>query len=239
MPRTTRNHLMIWGAFLLSVSLVSCSSPVHQPTSGQPSNPPSLFTPEQTLTQAPTPVGENIDRAIAEPSKEPKAASPALPEKESNSSPPAVEVSTLNPIPKKEEVIAPEPAFNSASPSLAGILLDASEKDVYTRFGLPIATYDLPGEMQPIEIWEYDGFSIGLNSDHAVVYVEIISNKVNTGILGLSNGMNGSQAAQLLGVPSDAQTNVITVEVKGGWFKLDLDPDSQTVLSMKLLSKKI
>jgi hypothetical protein len=237
MPRITRNPLAIWGALLLTVSLVSCSSPASQPASGQPSGPPTISAPQQS--QSPSPAGGKIEQDLPDSSEVPKATSSALPEEQPDSSTPAVEVSTLNQTPKDEEVLAPEPSFNTAYPSLAGISLGASEKDVVNRFGLPADTYDLPGEKLSIEIWEYEGFSIGLNADHSVVYIEIISDNVNTGFQGLRSGMSGSQAAQLLGVASDAQTNVLTLEVTGGWIKLDLDPDSHVVLSLKLLSKEI
>ncbi len=97
----------------------------------------------------------------------------------------------------------------------------------------------LPGDDETVTIWEYDGFSIGFSDKNKVVYVEINSADVDTGFAALQYGMEGSRAAQLLGIPTKEQTNVLTLEVSGGWLKLDLDPDTQQVLSMKLLSRGI
>lgn len=90
-----------------------------------------------------------------------------------------------------------------------------------------------------MNIWEYDGYSIGFNDKSKVVYVEITSSDVGTGIQQLQYGMKGSEAAELLGIPTEDQSNVLALEVSGGWLKLDLDPDTQQVLSLKLLSKDI
>jgi hypothetical protein len=237
MPRSTHSFYTIGGVLLLSASLVSCSLPAREQVSGATSDPPPISSPKPSID---APASSEIDKSDSEqrPSGTPTV-TPTLPTDKSTSSTPVVEGSSIQPIPTKEVLPAEASSFQPEFPSLGGIKLGASDKDVFAKYGLPIDTYPLPGDKQSIEIWEYNGFSIGLDPNNAVVYIEITSAEVNTGIQGLSNGMNGKQAAQLLGVPDDDLTNVLTLEVTGGWFKLDLDPDNKNVLSMKLLSKEI
>jgi hypothetical protein len=132
-----------------------------------------------------------------------------------------------------------EVPFHPDSPSLCGIGFGDSEGDVIGLYGVPTDSYSLPGDDKSIQIWEYTGFSVGMNADNKVVYVEINSTGTESGIQGLSNGMEGTQAAELLGAEHHADSNVISLKVAGGSLKLDLDPDSQTVLSLKLISNDI
>jgi hypothetical protein len=257
MQRNSTIRLKIWGSLLLASSLVSCGSPVSQPVS-DPSTDLSSISSSKPSYPASSPV--NSDKSFSiQPSDAPSPTStststltstststlisattpsPSLPDKQSMSVPSAVEVSNIPPTPTVEE-LPPENSFQPNSPSLAGIKLGDSDKNVVKLYGLPTETYPLPGETQTIEIWEYTGFSIGLNTNNKVVYVEITSSDINTGIKGLFSGMNGLEAAQLLEVENNEQTNVLAVEVTGGWFKLDLDSDTQKVLSIKLLDKEI
>ncbi len=236
MPRNTQARLKIWGALLISASLVSCSnSPASQHVSG-PSNDPSFIASPEHSPSASTSVATN--EHIAEHPSVTKVPISTLPDEESPSPEPVVEVSTIQPE-RTEEALPPETSFQPNSPSLGSLALGATDKEVFKQYGLPADTYPLPGDNLTIEIWEYDGFSVGLNANNQVVYVEIISSDVNTGIKGLLSGMDGSKAAQLLGIATEDQTNVLAVEVTGGWLKLDLDPDTQQVLSIKLLSKDI
>ncbi|QJD81896.1 hypothetical protein [Cohnella herbarum] len=236
MPRYSPARLKIWGALLLSVSLVSCSSsPIIESASGPASDPPAISSPEWSPEDSSP--EEAIIQTMDPPAVTPEPSQPAASKHPDAASPP-VEVSTIQPKSTEPED-APNPAFQPKSPSLASIKLGVSDKEVVKRYGLPSDTYLLPGDKQTVNIWEYDGYSIGLNDKDKVVYVEISSSGVNTGIQGLLYGMSGSEAAQLLGIPNEDHTNVLALEVSGGWLKLDLDPDTQKVLSLKLLSREI
>ncbi|WP_372663820.1 hypothetical protein [Cohnella sp.] len=237
MPGKIHSLCVIGSVLLLAATLISCGSSAGQPISPALDTPPPITAPIQGL-----PAEEPRDDFELHPDQpsdapEPKPA-PAAPKKQPASTAPAVEASTIEPNPKKQE-LPPETAFQPESPSLGGIGLGATDKDVFKQFGLPLDTYPLPGGAQTVDIWEYSGFSIGLNSQDKVVYVEISSAEVRTGIRGLANGMDGAKAALLLGLPNDDQTHVLTLEVTGGWIKLDLDPETQNVLSLKLLSNDI
>jgi hypothetical protein len=237
MPRYSAARLKIWGALLLSASLVSCSSsPATEPIPISSEGLPVIFSP--TPSPVSKPYEESTEQAKDIPSDSPLPTSTIIDAQPSDDPIPAVEVSNIQP----ESTANDQPAdlaFQPKSPSLAGIKLGASDKEVVKKHGLPEETYLLPGDNQSVNIWEYNGLSIGLDEQDKVVYVEVTSPDVLTGIQGLKSGMNGSAAGELLGIPSDDQTNVLTLEVSGGWFKLDLDPDNRQVLSLKLLSREI
>ncbi|QMV43909.1 hypothetical protein [Cohnella cholangitidis] len=236
MPNNFNARLKIWGALLLAATLSSCSSSqdtlqnvdssYHPPASSSIEHSPAEPTPEAS--------------GMTEPDLPPVAPSPSQSASsyESEPSQPSVEVSTIQPKPT-EPASSRDQTFQSKTPSLAGIKLGTVEKDIVDNKGLPNDTYSLPGDDQNVNIWEYDGYSIGFNDKNKVVYVEINSSDVSTGIQHLRYGMKGSEAAELLGIPTEDQSNVLALEVSGGWLKLDLDPDTQQVLSLKLLSKDI
>jgi hypothetical protein len=261
MPEKTYFRLKIWGSLLLAASLASCSSPASQLVSGPTDQPPSIkplkFSAPSTSPDfySEEPSAPSFPASSSPASSSPASSSPASSSPASSSpasslhassspksvTPPsdsAVEVSNIPPDPT-EEVLPPEMPFQPNSPSLAGISLGDSDKDVVKHYGLPAGTYPLPGDKQTVDIWEYAGFSIGLNTSNQVVYVEITSPDVDSGIKGLLSGMKGAQAAQILGVENDEHTNVLAAEVTGGWFKIDLDPETRQVLSLKLLSHEI
>ncbi|MFC7152611.1 hypothetical protein ACFQMJ_29095 [Cohnella cellulosilytica] len=152
----------------------------------------------------------------------------------------SVETSTVHSSVSPEEPAVPNhSSFQAKSPSLAYLKLGYTDKDVIKRYGTPKDTYPLPDDAETIEIWEYDGLSVGLNERDKVVYIEIASKTVDTGIEKLDYGMKGAQAAELLGIPEGSRTNVLSLEVSGGWLKLDLDPDTQNVLALKLLDRNL
>jgi len=170
------------------------------------------------------------------PDETPPAIAPSHTPEQSAST---VEAATAHPPSPQEEatVGAIKSGFLTNSPSLGHLKLGYTDKEVVKRYGLPEETYPLPGDDETIEIWEYDGMAVGLNDRDKVVYIEINSNGTDTGIHNLDYGMKGSQAAEALGLPGDVQTNVLSLEVTGGWLKLDLDPDTQKVISFKLLHR--
>lgn len=227
--------LKMWSSLALALILVSCSS--ESPPAASPP------TDERIVTEPPKPSAsgsfpETTDFRDGPATDNAPKVHPAPSSAEEKNSPPAVEASAVHP--PEEGAAEPEKppeaqAFQPRSPSLAGIRLDMPAKEVVERLGAAIDTYPLPGDERTIEIWEYGGLSIGLNDRDRVAYVEISSSEVNTEIKGMQLGIDGAQAAALLGLEADERTNVLTAEVSGGWLKLDLDPDTRKVLSLRLL----
>jgi len=236
-------RLRLLAALALSVGLVSCSSAPQvspppsesaAPRTADPSREPSL--PEEFVSATdPVEARGSVSPATSEPDRSSKPPG----DKAAESAEPPVEISSNKgnkPAPQQPPA---KPAFQPKSPSLANLKLGTSDKEVVKLYGPPDEAYPLPGDGQTIDIWAYDGLSVGLNEKNKVVFVEILSGKADTGVAGLRWGMKGSEAAALLGIDEDDATNVIALEVGGGWIKLDLDPDTRKVLSLKLLSGEL
>lgn len=132
--------------------------------------------------------------------------------------------------PQEDE--APEASF----PSLNGIALGTSIHETTRRFGAPLGRYTLPDGGRIVEMNEYGGFTVGF-ADGKTVYVEIYSPEVPTGIHGLAVGGSAEDAARAIGTVSDPFSNVLVAEVEGGILKIDLDPETRTVLSVRLIAQ--
>lgn len=246
MSSNTRFFFTLGSVLLLSSTLVSCKSTAGEPISAPSINTSSINTPAILTTNeqlAPDEPGVVEPPITAQPTDSPEVTqvTPTAPEPSSDqpaASEPPVEASTMEPEATKQ-VLPPKISFQLESPTLGGLTLGSNESDVFDQYGLPLDTYPLPGDSQTVNIWQYDGFSVGLNAKNKVVYVEISSAEVSTGIRDLSIGMDDTKAAKVLGIPMDGQTNVLTLEVTGGWVKLDLDPEAHIVLSIKLINEDV
>ncbi len=210
MLRYSPARLKVWGALLLSASLVSCSSsPAAEQDPVSSEGIPAIFSPTPLPVSEPTDPLTELTSELPTHSQLPSTT--VIDVQPSEDPTPAVEASNMQPESTASEQPA-DPVFQPRSPSLAGIKLGTSDKDVVKQYGLPKETYLLPGDTQSVNIWEYSGLSIGMNEQDKVVYVEITSSDIGTGIQGLKTGMDGFAAGELLGIPTDVQTNVLTVE---------------------------
>lgn len=187
---------------------------------------------------------------IAAPSSEPQnltaVSSPGEPAQPQGSAATAgggsgVEVSnaaTPEPSTTDDGKAVPEAPFDSGHPMLNGIGFQDNVETVEQRFGPPKTRYDLPGGNATIDMREYPGFAVGFDGDGDVIYVELTSGEAPTGISGLKLGMPGQQAAELLEILDHPDSHVLTMDLSEGWLKLDLDPDTHEVLSIKLIGSE-
>jgi hypothetical protein len=127
--------------------------------------------------------------------------------------------------------------FDPKHPSLAGITLGMDEKEVLRKLGEPSQKYDLPEEENVVHMHEYDGLSVGFGAKNRVVYVEIAKAGVDTGLEGIQIGTEGREAAAALGDDFASDTQVLSRDVARGMVKVDLDPATRTVLSVKLIGQ--
>ena len=84
---------------------------------------------------------------------------------------------------------------------------------------------------------DYEGFSIGYDSKYKVKFVEVFDQEVKTGLNGLKIGQLGEEAVKALGKPSSHNTYTLGYKADGAFLKLDLDPQSNEVVSIKLFVK--
>lgn len=112
-----------------------------------------------------------------------------------------------------------------------------SEKDVLSLMGKPSQQYDLPIGDESVRMNEYDRMTVGYGSLGTVVYAEISAAGARTGIPGVQIGSEGQAAAAALGLPFFPDSQVLSCPVTGGLLKIDLAPDTQRVLSVKLVEQ--
>lgn len=127
-------------------------------------------------------------------------------------------------------------AWSSAKPKLHGISIGESSSIVEKLHGKPVDTYNLDEEIDLIQVYEYDGFAIGINSKQKVQYVEVYDKRIKAGLSGLKVGDKPDAALHLLGKPDKQTTYLLTYESTGALLKLDLDPDHNKIVSIKLLT---
>ncbi len=152
-----------------------------------------------------------------------------------------VEVSnaaTPEPSTTSDGTVVQETPFDSGHPMLNGIGFDDTIGSIEQRFGRTEARYELPGDQATIDMREYPGFAVGFDGNGNVVYVELTSSEAPTGITGLKLGMPGQEAAELLEILDHPGSHVLTMDLSEGWLKLDLDPDTHEVLSIKLIGSE-
>jgi hypothetical protein len=131
---------------------------------------------------------------------------------------------------------ADENSFDRNEPKLAGIAIGDEQAEVLKQKGKPVETYSMDDASGPISVFEYDGFSVGFDNGDRVLFVEVYSDQTAAGLNGLQIGHKDEDALDRLG-PPDASTNfVLSYIADHSMLKLDIDPDSHTIQSMKLFA---
>ena len=213
-----RNRIMeIFVAALFALSVMAaCSSRAQQPDgpgTGGVLAPSPTATPSPSSSAAAPPASAADGRPA-----EKDAASASLEDDPADGTPP--------------ENAAPD----DPRPSLNGIALGTSIHEAARRFGAPLDRYTLPDGSRIVEMNEYGGFTVGF-ADGKAVYVEVYSPEVPTGIHGLAVGGSAEDAVRAIGAVIDPFSNVLVAEVEGGILKVDLDPETRKVISVRLIGQ--
>ncbi|GAA3400772.1 DUF4309 domain-containing protein [Paenibacillus hodogayensis] len=185
--------------------------------------------------QQPADVQQTVENAVL-PDQTPQVTqNPEPPQQQPSSSDKKVQTSETKPKDNKAEAPAIEP-YDVKKPSLMGIRLTDTRKAVVQKFNKPNSEFEMDDETDPIAVYEYDGFIVGFNSADTVEFVEITSKDVNPGLNGLRLGQKVKDAEAALGKP-DTNTNY-ALHYKAGKtvLKLDIDPKSEAIQSIKLFA---
>lgn len=160
----------------------------------------------------------------------------------------AAETSTASPSPSSEVTInahggnaaaAPDAALSQA-PSLGGISLGMTLADAEAKIGGPADdSYTLPEAGRAVDVREYGGLTIGVDTSGHVVYVEISSASVASGLPNVEVGSSSSDAARSLSLKTVPSSSSMTTDVEGGILRLDLDPVSDEVVTIKLIGSNL
>lgn|GEM_PF-1701782 len=139
---------------------------------------------------------------------------------------------------KTKTKTTPDAKWDKTKPALAGISLGEQQADVKKKKGTPLDSYNQENEDASLEIYEFDGYTVGFGPGmQGTLFVEIYSGKVNSGLSGLRVGDKEDQAVKALGKPASQTPYLLSYETKQGLLKLDLDPDSHEIVTMKLFAQ--
>lgn len=126
--------------------------------------------------------------------------------------------------------------WNEQDPSLGGIKIGAAIKALEDQVGQALDTYVLESDKEHMTVYEYAGFSVGLGKEDAVKLVEIYDGEVVSGLNGLKVGDPRETAIKLLGQPGSQSVYLLTYDAEGASLRLDVDPASNEIVSIKLLA---
>ncbi|MEB3100189.1 hypothetical protein [Ferviditalea candida] len=171
--------------------------------------------------------------AAVSPSAPPSGSEPTANGKQGQKQEKISSTSSVQKKPSKQNYDVNEP-FNASRPTLMGFKIHDKADDVLRRFGQPTDRFQMDDPSFPITVYEYPGFSIGFNPAEEIVFIEVNSDKINPGLNGLRLGDSIGKALETLGKPDSKTDYVITFQSEDITLKLDIDPASKTVSSIKL-----
>lgn len=128
-------------------------------------------------------------------------------------------------------------AYTVEKPLLMGVAIGDSQDSVVKLHGTPKKQYVMDDAEDPINVYEYDGFHIGINPLKQTEFVEVTSSEEDPGLNSLRLGQTTAEAAKALGKPDSSTDYVMTYKTKTSVLKLDIDTKSKTIQSIKLFGR--
>lgn len=126
--------------------------------------------------------------------------------------------------------------YKPGSPALLGLTIGQNKERIRDLYGNPREQYVMEDPLDPITVYEYDGFTIGYNQHHSIAFIDIYAPTVVTGLNGLRIGDTVDSTVRTLGEPDTRTMYVLNYVSADATLKFDLDPQAQTVTSIKLFS---
>ncbi|OPA81162.1 hypothetical protein BVG16_02170 [Paenibacillus selenitireducens] len=140
--------------------------------------------------------------------------------------------------PKSQGKKVDEPAFDPEHPKLCNIALFDTKDSVVKKLGKPTDQYTMDNEDSPLQVYEYQGFTVGFHPSHGVEFIEVSDKGIATGLRGIRVNNHADHIIKALGKPNSETEYVISYEAKDGLLKIDIDPMTRLVQSIKLFSTK-
>lgn len=140
-------------------------------------------------------------------------------------------------LPQDANVSLMDQPFDRNVLQLKGITLENVASDVTSLWGEPVSKMVMD-DYDPVEVMEYDGFSVGCDHRGQVIFVEVSSPDISSGIAGVQVGKQESVAQQVLGAPDQDSGYVWRYTTDHASLRLDLDPKTNIIQSIKLLPYK-
>jgi hypothetical protein len=125
-------------------------------------------------------------------------------------------------------------AYNPNKPTLMGLTIHQTLDEVIESFGVPSEEYVMEDENDPITVYDYSDFLIGLDQNNEIKFIDVYSLQINPGLNGLRLGDTVQHAVSALGSPDSNTEYVLNYTSQNVILKLDINPDTQTIHSIKL-----
>ncbi|MFS0837658.1 hypothetical protein [Paenibacillus sp. 1P03SA] len=135
---------------------------------------------------------------------------------------------------KAKPVVTPENTYRASNPALMGVTLGTPKDEVLNLFGKAKNMFVMDEDPQSVTVYEYGSFSVGFNVFDRLEFVQIQSADIDPGLGGLRLGQSADEAANVLGKPDNRTDYVLTYKARNTVLKLDLDPESHVIQSIKL-----
>ncbi len=194
----------------------------------------------QSSTPASTPAAGTEPAAAASTASPPPAPSVTNTEKQASAANAVQQAAANDPKAPAGSPGKTKKTFDSYSvekPLLMGVAIGDSKEKTVQLHGNPYGTYVMEDGDDPITVAEYLGFLVGFNKKQQAEFVEITEDDVDPGLNGLHLGQEIEAAYTALGKP-DANTDyVLTYRTKETVLKLDVDPKTKSIQSIKMFRR--
>lgn len=138
------------------------------------------------------------------------------------------------PKPTAKPKIKAEDAYQQEKPTLMGLKLGTPKAAVLERFGKVKKQFLM--EEDNIDVYDFTDFSVGFNSKGTLEFVDVHSIDIDPGLHGLRLGQSVQEAIAILGKPDSNSTYVLAYKAQGTLLKIDIDPNDNTIQSIKLFA---
>ncbi|MFC0329711.1 hypothetical protein ACFOLF_31045 [Paenibacillus sepulcri] len=126
--------------------------------------------------------------------------------------------------------------WDPKAPKLRQISIADSQASLDKLLGQPSESYSLDDGGDELTVHEYKGYSIGFDASKKVKFIEVFESDAVTDLNGLRVGDSEKTALTLLGKPETHTSSVIAYKASGALLKLDLDPENNQIISIKLFA---
>ncbi|RKN85062.1 DUF4309 domain-containing protein [Paenibacillus ginsengarvi] len=242
-----------WGAVLLLVAVsAGCNSArpaadqlpgtsTSAPRFGQVASPP-VQQPEKLEAGKPSQLAADAQESAkpVEANLTPDMPAPSTPAGAAGTTDKKVQTSS-NPTPSetsKQPSETSESTYDAKKPSLMGLRLSDTKTTVKQKFEAPASEYEMDDDKDPLTVYEYEGFIVGFNRLNGVEFIEVTSKDINPGLNGLYLGQKVKDAETALGKPDTNTNYALHYKANGTVLKLDVDPKTETIQSIKLFAVK-
>jgi hypothetical protein len=126
--------------------------------------------------------------------------------------------------------------FSDKQPKIMGLAIGEQQEKAVKQYGQPLKSYIMEDPTDPISVYQYKGFSVGFNTANEIQFIDVNSREVNPDLNGLRLGDTAAKALEALGKPDKNTSYVISYYTKTAILKLDIDPKTKTIQSIKLFA---